>query len=64
VILEGISAPGQGFVDYEAGMNAAGEALFDVCVSDPACRSHFDADPWTTATDLVAAIDAGDAWGD
>lgn len=59
VILEGISAPGQGFVGYEAGMNAAGQDLFAVCSADLACRSHFDGDPWTVASDLVAAMDAG-----
>lgn len=59
IVLEGISAPGDGFDSYDADMDAAGKELFDACAADASCRAHFDDDPWKVAGDVVASMDSG-----
>lgn len=59
VVLEGISASGQGFDTYDSDMNDAGQALFDICADDSSCASRLGSDPWQTATDVVASFDEG-----
>lgn len=59
VVLDGISVPGRGFKGYDAGMNGAGQALFELCAREDACASHFDGDPWQTAEGLIEAFDSG-----
>ena len=59
VVLDGISAPGQGFMEYDWGMDLTGHKLMDTCGEDPTCAPHFDGDPWEVAQDVVASFDAG-----
>jgi len=59
VVIDGISPPGQGFMEYDLGMEITGENMMDACAADPSCAAHFEGDPWTTAQDVVASLDHG-----
>ena len=59
VVIDGISPPGQGFMEYDLGMEITGEKMMDACAAEPSCAAHFDGDPWTTAQDVVASFDHG-----
>ncbi len=59
VILEGISAPGQGFHEYDSSMDRAGQKLMGLCAATPSCAAHFDGDPWAVAEDTIRATDEG-----
>ena len=59
VVLDGISAPGQGFTEYDWGMDHTAHKLMDACAEDPTCAEHFDGDPWEVAQETVAAFDGG-----
>lgn len=60
IIMEGIVSPHEPhFVGYDADMNRAGRALFEVCASDPACRAHFAEHPFDVATRVVRSLDEG-----
>ncbi len=59
VVLDGISPPGQGFMQYDEGMDLTGQKLMEACGEDPDCAEHFDGDPWEVAQQTVASFDAG-----
>ncbi len=59
VVIDGISPPGQGFMEYDLGMEITGHKMMDACRDDPSCASHFEGDPWATAQQVVASFDEG-----
>ena len=59
VIIDGISAPGTGFMHYDLGFNTTANALMDLCAADPSCAGHFQEHPWVVAGALIDAFDEG-----